>query len=330
MSLIFSFDHKSREKVSCKKTDVRKSFGSLQPDYQGKEKSRSATSCITICRKEWIQPIYQLPPKEEWKMPLARVWHNERNTEKPYTAQFTRSKKFNSFRRLQSGINLLSLISLYHQLANKPNIFKIHLPPGRGHLLLWRPLHAHQIRRDQDSRHTCALQPAHPCGADECSGGVKGWQSPREQIGFLLNRDLALLCRHRLVRWCSLLQLRTWHNSSLSQRFPHLCSPLCDCCSSSGGLVNSNGWLWAWPDTPCWSMGRGLRERTVGASWSPEGLLTWLKTSKTTKGRSSASEHSVAKFGNCEQWGLTLTAHWRHVTAHQLQSPVVSFVVVRA
>lgn len=248
-------------------------------------------SSITICWKEWIQPMYEVPPKEEWKMPLARMWHNERNT-KSYTAQFTRSKKFNSFRRLQNRINLPRLISLYHPLSNEPNIFEIHLPPGRGHLLLWRPLHAHQIWRDQDSRHVCASQPAHPCGANGSNGGVKGCQSPREQIGVLLNGNLALLRRHRLVRWCSLLQFRVWHDSSLSLCFPHLCSPLCDCCSSFRGLVKGK---------------------------------TWPKTSKTIKGGSSASEHVVDKFGSSSSLALgalspSESSHWQHIGGMSLHT----------
>lgn len=35
-------------------------------------------------------------------MPLADTQHNERNTEKSYTAQFTRSEKFNGFHRPQN------------------------------------------------------------------------------------------------------------------------------------------------------------------------------------------------------------------------------------
>lgn len=61
MSLAFSFDHKSREKVSCKKkTDVRKSFGSLQPEYQVKEKSRSEMSCSGSARLQKGQQHHHL------------------------------------------------------------------------------------------------------------------------------------------------------------------------------------------------------------------------------------------------------------------------------
>lgn len=231
--------------------------------------------------------MYELPPKEEWEMPLADMQRNERNTEMPHAAQFTTSEKSRGFPMPRSRMNLpwqskvvSDVLSINHSLDGKPSLFKICLHSGRGHLL-WRRIpdllcpgraganlphwDGRSAPRDQASRHACALGSAHPLVRSQD-------QREYEKLIIVSGTDWALHEEEfhtspqappgQMVLLCAVC---VWPGSERSQVLASICSTPHNCCNSSRGPARvGTGGIHAQPDvghptTELWCYCRSAR-----------------------------------------------------------------------